>query len=76
MLSAFAVFRLRTNVNFSGCSTGSRTRADIHDAPEHNELQLKVPDTLMQDRIRQIEEPSCDARVSLYADCGQRPHVF
>src|SRR5262249_36945906 len=57
MLSAFAVFRLRTNVNFSGCSTGSRTRADIHDAPEHNELQLKVPDTLMQDAFARSRNP-------------------
>src|SRR4051812_32877869 len=36
-------------------------RADIHDGPEHNTLQSEA-DTLMQDRICQVDETSCNAR--------------
>src|SRR6266568_3852634 len=37
-------------------------RADIHDGPEHHTRSNQRPDTLMQDRICQVDETSCNAR--------------
>ncbi|SFV19836.1 hypothetical protein SAMN05192541_1674 [Bradyrhizobium arachidis] len=62
--------RVRILVDLNGpsvaCRLSERTRADIHDGPEH-ERSNQRPDTLMQDRRRQFDESSRNARPALAA---------